>query len=571
MIAGKNKILARVHKLHDRKKKSDELQSNELYLIQARAELLEEESELLQYRLQQTAARILQSKKGELNNLEKLTKEEKAAVIDRLLSEHFPAPDSKAPSTKNENSGLSRNLLENFMFSPKEFIQKVKDILNSVTKEEYENSKAPFIQELKELKTEGLETSEDVEFIACVSFLHEKIRQYEQVIEFMDNLPEKKNETGEPKNNFKVYLSYIESLVFYRTSKLLGVDRRKKDIHLPVVHGKATSAIATMNSKGIKPDSVTGNLKITSNEVELAIEKFNSLPGTLGISTHKLLYKAISEFTAQNHVGKASGIKSYSVKFPLKEYALQCGYDIEERPTSTPEEAEQEKKRVKNTLDNFRKKVKKDIGLLLSFRLTWEENIKGKPYYFDSMNVMGRGTIKNSIVDIEFTVSMAEYLVQLPLSQYPVALFGVDERNSNAYIIGLKMAEHYNNDNNLIAGTANLLKVKSLLAYTSFPDLDTVREIGQGWTSRIKEPFESALDVLTQSGVLADWRYSYSKGAEMSDTEATNFESYEEWADTLIYFELKSPVDHTERLAKIADKKKEAKSKKPKRKKKSDE
>ena len=341
------------------------------------------------------------------------------------------------------------------------------------------------------------------------------------------------------------------------------------ETNLCVPASKMLFAIAVMARKEIKSD-LMGKQTVTSNDVVLGIEKALSL-GTLSTGTHKLLYKAISEFTAQNHMGKVSGIKSYSVKFPLKEYALQCGYDIEERPTSTPEEAEQEKKRVKNTLDNFRKKVKKDIGLLLSFRLTWEENIKGKPYYFDSMNVMGRGTIKNSIVDIEFTVSMAEYLVQLPLSQYPVALFGVDERNSNAYIIGLKMAEHYNNDNNLIAGTANLLKVKSLLAYTSFPDLDTVREIGQGWTSRIKEPFESALDVLTQSGVLADWRYSYSKGAEMSDTEATNFESYEEWADTLIYFELKSPVDHTERLAKIADKKKEAKSKKPKRKKKSDE
>lgn len=339
---------------------------------------------------------------------------------------------------------------------------------------------------------------------------------------------------------------------------------------LPLFHGKAIDILPTMNSKSAKVNLV-GDLAVMQNNVKLAVEKFNSLSGTLSISTHKLLCKAISVFTEQNHAGRTTGIKSYEVSFPLKEYALQCGYDVEEHDTSTPEEAEQEKKRVKNTLDNFRKKVKKDLEMLYAYSLTWEEKVKGKLYDFDSMRIIGRYSIKKGIISVEFTVSMAEYMIQLTQTKYSAALFSIDDRKPNAYNIGWKMATHYNNDNNLIAGTANLLKVKTLLACTSLPDLETVRGTEHGWIDRIKEPFESALDVLTKNRVLADWRYSHSKGVEMTDTEATNFESYEDWANTLLYFELKDPHDHTERLARNADKKKEAKTKRTRKKKKSDE
>lgn len=340
---------------------------------------------------------------------------------------------------------------------------------------------------------------------------------------------------------------------------------------LPLSHGKAIDILPTMNSKSAKVNLV-GDLAAMQNNVKIVVEKFNSRYRTLSaVSTHKLLCKAISVFIEQNHAGRTTGIKSYEVSFPLKEYALLCKSDVEEHDTSTPEEAEQEKKRVKNTLDNFRKKVKKDLEMLYAYSLTWEEKVKGKLCDFDSVRIIGRYSIKKGIISVEFTVSMAEYLIQQPHTKYPAALFSIDDRQPNAYNIGWKMATHYNNDNNLIIGTANLLKVKTLLACTSLPDLETVRADGNSWELRIKEPFESALDVLTKNRVLADWRYSHSKGVEMTDTEATNFKSYEEWADTLIYFELKNPVDHTERLARNADKKKEAKTKRTRKKKKSDE
>lgn len=358
---------------------------------------------------------------------------------------------------------------------------------------------------------------------------------------------------------------------YFLAGNLSDAPPEQKEVNqLTIFHGKAIDILPTMNSKSAKVNLV-GDLAVMQNNVKLAVEKFNSLPGTLSISTHKLLCKAISIFTEQNHAGRTTGIKSYEVSFPLKEYALQCGYDVEEHDTSTPEEAEQEKKRVKNTLDNFRKKVKKDLEMLYAYSLTWEENVKGKLCDFDSMRIIGRYSIKKGIISVEFTVSMAEYMIQLTQTKYSAALFSIDDRKSNAYNIGWKMATHYNNDNNLIVGTANLLKVKTLLACTSLPDLETVRADGNSWELRIKEPFESALDALTQSGVLADWRYSHSKGVEMTDTEATNFESYEDWANTLLYFELKDPHDHTERLARNADKKKEVKTKRTRKKKKSDE
>ena len=155
-----------------------------------------------------------------------------------------------------------------------------------------------------------------------------------------------------------------------------------------------------------------------------------------------------------------------------------------------------------------------------------------------------------------FDPVFSQYLIRLPLTQYSVALLSVDARNNNAYTMGLKMTEHFNLDNNHIVGTAQLLKVKTLLECIDLPTITKVREGRKSWEERIKEPFENSLDTLTQCGLLSDWRYSHSKGLEMTDEEATSFTTYEEWERTLVHFTLKDAPDHTARLEARAEEKK---------------
>lgn len=335
------------------------------------------------------------------------------------------------------------------------------------------------------------------------------------------------------------------------------VEQREKN-YLPMLHGKATDAIALMSGKPLEENPLNQTASITSREVRLVIRELDKLSGTLGVSTHKLLSTAIASFTSLNNTGMGNqrDLRTGRVSIPLKEYALMCGYDVLEHTTETPEEAEKEALRAKRQLDNARRKVKKDILLLRASSLTWEEKVKGKAGDFADIGILGAGAIKNGSIMLEFTTSIAEYLIQLPLTQYPVALLSIDERNNNAYSIGLAMAEHYNLDNNHIRGTAQLLKVKTLLSYTNLPDINnsTVKRVG--WEPRIKEPLEKALDVLTACGLLEDWRYSKSKGEELTDEEATSFTSYEDWEETLVYFTLKDAPDHTARIeARQAEKK----------------
>lgn len=283
--------------------------------------------------------------------------------------------------------------------------------------------------------------------------------------------------------------------------------------YLPMLHGKATDSIATMAGSTIVENKLNNTGVVDTGEVKLVIDKFTELSGTLGVSTHKLLSTAVASFTGLNHTGNKAREANYTaVNIPLKEYALYCGYDVEEHTTETPEEAKAEATRAENSLKNARKKINKDLAILFSSSLSWKEKVRGKQGDYMDIRLIEAKGIKGGYITIKFSQTFSEYLVRLPITQYPVALLAVDERNNNAYSIGLKMAEHFNMDNNQRRETAQLLKVKTLLALTTLPSIDnsTVKRVG--WENRIKEPFEKSLDALTACGLLEDWEYSHSKG-----------------------------------------------------------
>ena len=339
-------------------------------------------------------------------------------------------------------------------------------------------------------------------------------------------------------------------------------DLQKPSSFLPVLHGKATDSIATMAGSRVEENRLNNTGIVESGEVRLVIEKFNELSGTLGVSTHKLLSTAVANFTAQNHTGtKARQANFTAINIPLREYALYCGYDVLEHETATEEEAKAEALRAKRALDNARRKINKDLAILFSSSLSWTEKVRGKQGdYMDIRLVEAKG-VRNGYIQIRFSQTFSEYLIKLPITQYPVALLAVDERNNNAYAMGLKFTEHFNMDNNQIRGTAQLLKVKTLLELTTLPKADSSTVKRVGWETRIKEPFENSLDALTACGLLESWEYSHPKGEAMTDEEATNWGSYEEWANALIHFTLKDAPDHKARLEARAEEKKQAQKK----------
>ena len=326
---------------------------------------------------------------------------------------------------------------------------------------------------------------------------------------------------------------------------------------LTMLHGKATDSIATMAGEVIEANPLNNTGTIDTGKVKLVIEAFNELSGTLGVSTHKLLSVAMASFTALNHTGTNRRENRFTeVSIPLKDYALKCGYTIIPHTTDTEEESTKEAIRAENALKNARKKINKDLAIMFSSKLTWKEKVRGKQTDYVDVRLIEAKGIRKSYIKIKFTQTFSDYLIDLPLTQFPVALLRVDERNANAYAMGLKMAEHYSLDNNQIRGTSQLLKVTTLLSYTTLPTIEKVRQTKRLWTERIKEPFEKALGVLTACGLLSDWEYSYSKGVAMTDEEATNWVNYEDWANSLVHFTLTNAPDHKERLEARAEEKK---------------
>jgi hypothetical protein len=335
-------------------------------------------------------------------------------------------------------------------------------------------------------------------------------------------------------------------------------DFKPLDDYIVMYHGKPTTALAAMSSRRAEINAITGTAKIESKGVKLSLHKFADLKGALGINTHKLFSVGAIGFTALNSPADLKTKRmEYRITIPLEEYCLQCGYDIVERPMGTAEEQAREKKRAANALKDAKKRIRRDLEILSSCRLTWEETnarFKNKGD-FDNVAIIGSHGIRQGYIYMVFDPFFSEYLVQLPITQYPLSLLGVDARNPTAYNIGLKMAIHYSIDNNQKIGTCDRLKVISLLEATDLPTYETVLEQRASWEYRLKEPLENALDHLTQINFLKDWRYCKPKGETLEDADA-DFTDYETWADTLLQFEMTNAPNHEERLQKLEEEKK---------------
>ncbi len=335
-----------------------------------------------------------------------------------------------------------------------------------------------------------------------------------------------------------------------------------KDL-IPTFRSKPTGKLMNAVKAEINLDEVTKTGAIALGDVVLTIRNFESLKGAISVSTDKLLRLSIALFTQTNSKGN---INDTLVSIPLKNYASLCGYDVQERPGTTPEEIEKEALRISNVLRDVRKKVNKDLNILYEMSATWDEKINGKPSSFDDIRLVQSKGIKGGYINIRLGQDFAEYLGKCAINFFSLSLLSLDERNSNSYCIGLKIVEQYSIINNEMKGTSELLKVKTLLGVTSLPTIEKCKANRTSWVERIKEPFEKALEILIDQGVLEKWDYCYpSSGGEvlLDKDSALLVEDYTYWENTIVAFKLKNPLDRKEAVALRENRLKEAKKKKP--------
>ena len=304
--------------------------------------------------------------------------------------------------------------------------------------------------------------------------------------------------------------------------------REKQSLFKPnmiTFNSKPISKMASVTRSEMIIDTMLNTGEITADNLTLIFTKIgNVLDNSIfNVGTHKLLLTAISAFTIKNSKSNASNIDAW---IDLKEYAYYCGHDVfNENP-----------KKAKNALDNARKKVMNQLNTLYRLSFNWKDDKKN----FSRCRVVQKVEILNGKIHIQFSNDFALSLSKSPQTYYPLALLGIDNKKAVAYSLGIKLAEHYNYDNNQRKKTANTISVKSLLNVTDLPsyESDTVKK--HGWKERIKKPFEKALTALNDFEVLENWKYK----------EVTPIFDYQTWASSMIIFTLKDAPDHQTRLAK---------------------
>ena len=314
--------------------------------------------------------------------------------------------------------------------------------------------------------------------------------------------------------------------------------KQEKQLSL-MFSGKIVNALGRARSNGIY-DALNSVLKIGSVNI------FTQENKAIGVGAAKLFRYAVAEFTKYNKQHAKENELTCRVFLNVVDFAAANAVDTNSI----------------NAMKNFRRKLSKNLEALRLAGGTWTEKIQGKESTFVGLNLIGKYELNGNLLVIEFSVSVAEYLTSLPLINYPRSLYKIDDREFNTFSIGEDMCIHYSQDNNVIKNTEGKLTVKTLLKHTSFPKYDQLKQHKWSWEEKVKEPFEKALDKLTQCGFIKNWKYCYKGGVEIPDDEMRNKQfNYMEFLSLVVKYEINDFESPEIRKIKIVKKKAEQKKK----------
>lgn len=300
-----------------------------------------------------------------------------------------------------------------------------------------------------------------------------------------------------------------------------------------MLNGTATNTIAIIgrNAEPTRINPLADNeATIENGDFKVFIEKYSNKK-SLKVGVVKLLDFLAVGLTKNNHYrDKDITNLQNTVTFSIDDY---MGYLGVANPDS------------KNTRDQVRRRLKAELDTLYSISLEWKEKSGKEVKSYAKMRIAEAHGIKRGIVSFTFTKSMASYLNQAYIMQYPLDLLSISERNPNAYPIARKLALHHSIDNNHKKGTSNIISVAKLLE--SAPEIPTITEVmgtDRAWGRRIKNALEKALDAI--DGVIS-WEYSNSKGAPLTDSQL-DISDYDTFIKLYIKFDILGAPDPTERL-----------------------
>ncbi|MGQ7396256.1 RepB family plasmid replication initiator protein [Streptococcus suis] len=301
----------------------------------------------------------------------------------------------------------------------------------------------------------------------------------------------------------------------------------------PMLNGTATNTLAIIgrNAEPTRINPLADNeATIENGDFKVFIEKYSNKK-SLKVGVVKLLDFLAVGLAKNNHYREKDTSKlQTTVTFTLDDYMTYLGIKNIDNP---------------NTRKDARKRLKEALETLYSISLEWEEKSGDKVKNYAKMRICEAQGIKRGIASFTFTTSMAHYLNQSYIMQYPLDLLSISERNPNAYPIARKLALHHSIDNNHKKGTSNIISVAKLLeSAPEIPSINKVRAVNGSWGERIKGSLEKALDAV---GGVISWEYSNSKGVPLTEKQL-EMADYETFSKLYIKFDILGAPDPTQRI-----------------------
>jgi len=192
------------------------------------------------------------------------------------------------------------------------------------------------------------------------------------------------------------------------------------------------------------------------------------------------------------------------------------------------------------------KLLKRELQTLSEIELQYK---KGR-YEFMKRHPFPDVSMKNGKIRIGLSPEFMEYLTKKThfLMTLKTGILKLKSKspavNQLAYYLNL----HRSNDNNIAAGTANILSVEECLR--NCPSIPTIEEVRASRTSpdkRIIEMFNWCMDTAVEQGILEGWHYCLAKGEALNNPAVSG---YDYFISLYIWFEFKNfPKEESETRA----------------------
>lgn len=307
---------------------------------------------------------------------------------------------------------------------------------------------------------------------------------------------------------------------------------------VPIYNNSATNSFAAMAAKRA-PDKIDkyANGKATFNQgtVQMVIEGYNDLLGTLRPSTAKLLDVLAMQLTEQNTFNvKKERIKP-DVEISLSEYSELKGMTL-----------------TKSSKDKLRQEASRDLEILRVAALRWGDKKTKKRTSQPFTNITSSGEVRNSVIYYRFNLDFASLLIGAYAAFFPLNLLKLDERNVNLYAVGRKLFEHYCNIDNVERGINNIIGVTTILEVCNgMPTYEEVMASDRRIKDRIILPIEKILNTLKEVCGYS-WEYCRSKKAPLMEEQCEGLENndYSVFKTLYIHYEIPNMPDQTARIEK---------------------